>query len=86
MLLAMTAMLASAAGAAPAVDAGAPCRELSDYVAGGSRHGAPSDARPKRLDELPPANLILTVLRHEDGCIVPVIVRYGIGAMPDSDR
>lgn len=34
----------------------------------------------KRLDQLPPADHILTVLRTEDGCIKPVIVRHGIGA------
>ena len=44
------------------------------------------DATLKRLDELPPANLILTVLREEDGCIVPVIVRYGIGAPAKPDH
>jgi hypothetical protein len=32
-----------------------------------------------RLDQLPPANEQLTVLRSVDGCQKPVIVRYGIG-------
>ncbi len=38
----------------------------------------------KRLDELPPADHILTVLRTEDGCIKPVIVRHGIGVLRDN--
>ena len=33
----------------------------------------------KRLDELPPAQLVLTVVREVDGCNVPVIVRQGYG-------
>jgi hypothetical protein len=33
----------------------------------------------RRLDQLPPANEILTVIHSEDGCQKPVIVRYGIG-------
>lgn len=36
-------------------------------------------ARFRRLDQLPPANEQLTVIRREDGCRKPVIVRYGIG-------
>lgn len=42
------------------------------------RRSAPT-AGPQRLDELPPANLELTVLRlDEDGCSVPVIVRPNV--------
>jgi hypothetical protein len=33
----------------------------------------------RRLGELPPGNLHLTVVREVDGCHEPVIVRYGIG-------
>lgn len=33
----------------------------------------------KRLDQLPPAMHILSVLRKEGGCERPVVVRYGIG-------
>lgn len=33
----------------------------------------------QRLDQLPPANEQLTVLRSIGGCQKPVIVRYGIG-------
>ena len=36
--------------------------------------------RANKLAELPPGNLLLTVVREEDGCQKPVIVRYGIGS------
>lgn len=35
--------------------------------------------RPNRLGELPPGDVVLAVLRQEDGCYKPVIVRYGVG-------
>jgi hypothetical protein len=44
--------------------------------------GTPSAARAKKLNELPNANLVLGVLRHEGGCQKPVIVRYDIGSAP----
>jgi hypothetical protein len=37
-------------------------------------------AEAKRLGELPPANLYLSVMREVDGCNMPVIVNYGVGA------
>ncbi len=45
-------------------------------------HYAEEDKKavPKRLGELPPGNLILSVVRDVAGCQKPVIVRYGIGA------
>lgn len=36
-------------------------------------------AAVRRLGDLPPADHILTVLRTENGCIDPVIVRHGVG-------
>jgi hypothetical protein len=39
-------------------------------------------ARFHRLDTLPPANEILTVIHSVDGCQRPVIVRYDIGGNP----
>lgn len=33
----------------------------------------------KRLGELPPGSLILSVLREENGCTKPVVVRYEDG-------
>lgn len=43
---------------------------------------ADEDAKgePKRLGELPPGNLVLTVMRGTGNCYRPVIVRRGIGA------
>ena len=35
--------------------------------------------RANKLAELPPGNLLLTVVREENSCQKPVIVRYGIG-------
>ncbi len=46
---------------------------------------ADGTARLRRLDTLPPANEILTVLRTEGGCQKPVVVRYGIGGAAPSD-
>jgi hypothetical protein len=40
----------------------------------------------KRLDELPPANLMLAVVREVDGCNEPVVVRYGYGAGFEAPR
>jgi hypothetical protein len=37
-------------------------------------------AEPRKLGELPPGRLYLSVDRQVDGCRQPVIVRYGIGA------
>jgi hypothetical protein len=41
--------------------------------------GAGVRAELRKLDELPPANLVLAVYNQVDGCPVPVIVRYGLG-------
>ena len=82
MLLAATALVASAGMATPAADATPICQNRQPHLA-----GSPSTkAALKRLDELPPANLVLTVLRTEDGCSAPVIVRYGIGAPAKTDK
>ena len=37
-------------------------------------------AEPRKLGELPPGKLYLSVDRNVAGCRQPVIVRYGIGA------
>ena len=82
MLLAATALVASAGMAIPAADATPICQNSQPHLA-----DSPSTkASLKRLDELPPANLVLTVLRTEDGCSAPVIVRYGIGAPSKADK
>ena len=43
---------------------------------------ARAPVRVRKLNELPNANLMLGVLRSEDGCQKPVIVRYDIGSTP----
>jgi hypothetical protein len=40
---------------------------------------SPDAARPKRLGELPPGDLTLTVINRVGDCIEPVIVRQGVG-------
>ena len=40
----------------------------------------PIPKEAKRLGELPPGDLILTVYREIDGCLEPVIVRQDVGA------
>lgn len=83
MLIAVMAAAAAAGTPAPATGVGTICPDTHPKLV----DELPSpEAKLKRLDELPPANLILTVLRREDGCIVPVIVRYGIGAPAKPDR
>ena len=42
----------------------------------------PATPEAKRLGELPPGDLILTVYREVDGCMEPMIVRYGEGRGP----
>jgi hypothetical protein len=43
---------------------------------------APKPAESRKLSELPPGDLILSVFNHVDGCMEPVIVRYGEGRGP----
>ena len=43
---------------------------------------APKRAESRKLGELPSGDLILTVYREVDGCIDPLIVRYGNGRAP----
>ena len=51
-------------------------------------HMAETPPRPevKRLDELPQGDVILSVYNEVDGCMAPVIVRYGEGRAPASFR
>jgi len=75
LLLAMLALPATAA-AAPPGPAKAPSRCQNDRpVFAGEKDGA----KAKRLGELPPAQLYLSVDRKVAGCREPVIIRYGIG-------
>ena len=37
----------------------------------------------RKLDELPPGQMVLTVFRRDEkGCPIPVVIREGIGAQP----
>ena len=56
------------------------CPNARTYQAedGISRPGA------RRLDELPPGRLELTVLRQVNGCPIPAVVREGIGGNSNS--
>ena len=58
----------------PSVEPGQDC----DW-AKGRRVVSLGKVEPRKLGELPPGNLVLTVWRNVDGCSAPVIVRYGIG-------
>jgi hypothetical protein len=42
----------------------------------------PKPARSRKLGELPPGDVILSVYNQVDGCMEPVIVRYGDGRAP----
>jgi hypothetical protein len=42
----------------------------------------PRRAENKKLGELPPGDIILSVYNHVEGCMEPVIVRYGDGRGP----
>ena len=77
-------ILAAAALALPATLIAAPpkssetdCRIKPRYVKSGSK------AQLRKLDELPPGQLVLTVFRRDEkGCPIPLVVREGIGAQP----
>ena len=43
-------------------------------------------AEARRLDELPPGDLYLTVWRRVDGCVGPVLVRQGYGGGQERRR
>ncbi|HYI39779.1 MAG TPA: hypothetical protein VE053_05615 [Allosphingosinicella sp.] len=44
---------------------------------------SPEAAKPKRLGELPPGDLTLTLLNRVGDCIEPVVVRQGFGVLGD---
>jgi hypothetical protein len=86
MLAAVMAAMAVAGAVALPPDGKPVCENPFPQSAKRAPDAPGPEASFKRLVELPPANLILTVLRTEDGCIVPVIVRYGIGSAPKVDK
>ena len=42
----------------------------------------PGSTRARRLDQLPPGRLELTVMRQVGGCPIPAVLREGIGGAP----
>ena len=81
-LLFLVALLAMAPVSSPLQPTGRSplndkCPNATSWFAGQSR-GA--DAR--RLDQLPPGRLELTVLREVDGCPIPAVLREGISSWP----
>jgi len=77
-LLAALLLIAAAPPPAGKADIGKGCMNHgADYAA-----TQPGPNGFRRLDQLPPANEMLTVIHSVDGCEKPVIVRYGIGGTP----
>lgn len=73
-LLFAAPLLIAAAQPAYKIDAGKGCMNHGiDYAA-----APPGGNSLRRLDQLPPANEYLTVIRSIDGCQKPVIVRYNV--------
>jgi hypothetical protein len=74
--------------ATPLLIAAASPPDKADVGKGCMNHGVdyatvqPGPGGFRRLDQLPPANEILTVIHSVDGCQKPVIVRYNIGGNP----
>jgi hypothetical protein len=80
MLLLAAAALAAALqpNAAQSRPASPTCPTTSSYLteAGGLYRGKP--LAPRKLTELPDANLYLTVYRRIGECEVPIVVKYGV--------
>jgi hypothetical protein len=59
-------------------------RALSDTCRRAEYHNAdtPKRAESRKLGELPPGDVILSVYNQVEGCMEPVIVRYGDGRAP----
>jgi hypothetical protein len=74
-MLTMLLLTLSAAAATPsALPAKTPKCARADVTL-----ARPADARARRLDQLPPGRLELTVLREIDRCPIPAVLREGIG-------
>lgn len=65
--------------AALAASAQPVCQRHGAVEAGTALQRSDGGATLQRLDQLPPANLVLTVLRTVGRCTTPVIVRYDVG-------
>jgi hypothetical protein len=89
-LLILPLMLAALPAAAAPDEARVPPRvqssagPLSDTCKRPDLHQAetPRAAETRKLGELPPGDVILSVYNQVDGCMEPVIVRYGDGRAP----
>jgi len=74
-------LIAAALMAAPTTSALSPlahsrtCPRTTSYYA----WDRGKSVAPRKLNELPPANVYATVYRRVDRCEVPVIVKYGVG-------
>jgi hypothetical protein len=79
-LILMLPAIGGAASAGPPPTAAARGRCPSDPLLFADRDRG-GQAQPRKLGELPPGRLYLSVDRQIDGCRQPVIVRYGIGAV-----
>ena len=44
--------------------------------------GTEKAPKARNLGELPPGNVVLTVVREMDGCAAPVVVRQGLSGSP----
>ncbi len=63
--------------AAPSKPSQADCRIKPRYAK------AEGKGELRKLDELPPGKLVLTVFRRDqNGCPVPLVIREGMGAQP----
>jgi hypothetical protein len=76
--LMLTALPASAAPSAPVTSPSTDSCKRADL----HQAETPSRAESKKLGDLPPGDLILSVYNHVGGCMEPVIVRYGDGRRP----
>jgi hypothetical protein len=91
-LLILPLMLTALPAAAAPVEA--PSSPITDRLARAAGdtckrpdvHQAETLARveARKLAELPPGDLILSVFHEVDGCMEPVIVRYGDGSAPQA--
>ena len=78
-LILSLAIPAAALAAPPAPSLKPPPKCPADRMIFADEKGQ-AKAQPRKLGELPPGQLYLSVDRNVAGCRMPVIVRYGIGA------
>ncbi len=81
-LLPLASPAAERRPAVPGGDAASPAPDRCDRFGRVERTGEAGSARAQRLDQLPPADLSLAVMRSVNGCPEPVVIRENIGAAP----